>query len=236
MCEPSHSIIQYTPEGQDDDDNTGGTVFSPQAGSHTKARLLEGLGKWSKKIKGWMHLSMMGSGHSETLGARTQNQMYRYDNIFWLYEAHWWNRSVKKDGIIGNYYSRPEATSYQLDAATSYANNVSIGGLHQLRNFLEQSLLKTDRAYGYVNQFRNGFLNEKGRHKFDLNCEKVLKVKPYYLMNSLSTAGDKRKQNLSIDSIIKFIIGFTRKRDLIVPEWADDTSLWTPTLGKLKSS
>ena len=233
MCEPSHSIIQYTPDGQDDDDNTGGMVLSPQSGSYTKARLVEGLGKWAKKVKGWMHLSMMGSGHSETIEARTQNQMYRYDNIFWLYEAHWWNRNVVRDGILNSaFHRRVAASDYQLDAATNYAKTVSIGSLSQLRNFLEQSLIKTDRTYPYLDQFRKGFLNDKGRQQFDSNCQKVFKSSYSNLIASLRN----KKSSHSIDSVIKFVVGFTRKRNLIVPEWADDTSLWTPALGKLKSS
>jgi hypothetical protein len=31
-----------------------------------------------------------------------------------------------------------------------------------------------------------------------------------------------------IDQVVKFILGLTRKRHLLVPEWADDTTLWNP--------
>jgi hypothetical protein len=259
MCEPSHSILQYNPpEKQDDDFDGGVTSMSAQAGQYSRDGLLAGLGQWAKKIRGWMHLSMLGKGHSETIGARSNGLMYRYDDVFRLYEAHWWNRRVIRDGAIrrGSYVDAV-ITDEQLKAATDYAMTSSIGDLSQLRRFLEQSLLKTDRASGYLAHFRNDFLNVDGRSAFDQACKDVLNVTPSRLMstnisNDRSRAlltmtapeiereikggvvGSKKSRPLSLESITKFVIGFTRKRKLLVPEWADDDSLWTSGLGKPK--
>ena len=257
MCEPSHSILQYNPPEKHDDDFDGGvTSMSAQAGGYSRDGLLAGLGQWAKKIKGWMHLSMLGKGHSEALGARSNGLMYRYDDVFRLYEAHWWNRKVIRDGAIknGGYAIDVTITEEQLRAATDYAMTSSIGDLSQLRRFLEQSLVKTDRAQGYLNRFRNDFLNYEGRTQFDQACKDVLKVTPSRLlttnvssligrvhlnpdavkMSNGTVIDPKKSRPLSLESITKFIVGFTRKRKLLVPEWADDDSLWTSAMVKPK--
>lgn len=254
MCEPSHSIIQYDPPERDDDDNDGG--MSAQAGQYVRDGLLVGLGQWAKKIKGWMHLSMLGKGHSETIGERSNGLMYRYDDVLRLFEAHWWNRNVVKDGAIrsGSYDHGVLTTQQQLDAATNYANLVSIGDLGQLRRFLEQSLAKTDRSQAYLQMFRDGFLNVDGRIEFDRGVKDVLKVEPSVLMrtnlaspsqvailNGMKPVIGKREDSkksrpLSLESITKFVLGFTRKRKLIVPEWADDANLWASAIVKPKLS
>jgi hypothetical protein len=244
MCEPSHSIIQYNPPEHDDDGDGPGSSMSAQAGQYSRDGLLAGLGQWAKKIRGWMHLSMLGKGHSETLGARSNGLMYRYNDVFRLYEAHWWNRKVIRDGALqrGGYASNVIITQQQLDAATNYANLVSIGDLGQLRRFLEQSLAKTDRSQAYLNQFRAGFLNVDGRIQFDKDCKEILKVSPSVILDQavgvvnspVGKADPSKGRPLSLESVTKFILGFTRKRKLIVPEWADDASLWTSGLGKPK--
>jgi len=251
MCEPSHSILQYNPPEKNDDDFDGGvTSMSAQAGQYSRDGLLAGLGQWAKKIKGWMHLSMLGKGHSETIGARSNGLMYRYDNVFRLYEAHWWDRSVVRDGALrrGVYDHSAVLTEEQLKAATDYAMSVSIGDLGQLRRFLEQSLARTDKAAGYLARFRDGFLNVDGRSQFDKACHEVLKVEPAVLMRTNlssqksidlavqmgSSIDSKKSRPLSLESITKFVVGFTRKRKLLVPEWADDDSLWTSAMVKPK--
>lgn len=229
MCEPSHSIIQYDPPGNDDDAQGG---QSAQSGEYVRNGLLAGLGQWSKRIKRWFHLSMLGKGHSETIGARSKGLMHRYDSTLRLYEAHWWNRQVTKDGAIsnGNYIS-VNVSHEQLQEATEYAKLVSIGDLGQLRRFLEQSLEKTDRQYVYLDRFRNNFLNKEGREEFDKKCQQVFNVKPNRLVDISNGV-----QRIPLQSVIKYVLGFTRKRKLIVPEWADDTRLWTPKSGKLELS
>jgi len=212
MCEPSHSIIQYNDPNspEDDDDFTG----SAQAGSFTIGNLTSGLTKWAKKIKKWMHLSQMGNGHSETIGNRSLISMYKYHEVFGLYEAHWWNRSVICDGGAAQ-------RGIKLDCATEYANLVSIGDMTQLRRFLKTSMQNSNRPQNYVDQFRNGFLNTKGKTSFDNRFAKVFKKKPtFYNVRNVV------KNNL--EGVTKFIAGYTRKRTLIVPEWADDTGIWKP--------
>lgn len=186
-------------------------ILSPQAGTHIIGQLLGELGKFSKKVRGWMHLSKMGSGHSETLSARSNQAMYRYHTTMSLYEAHWWDRKVTRDG--GPNFGEP-----QFAAAKEYANMVSIGNLSQLRNFLEQSLSATDRREPYVGRFYENFLNSTGRAEFAAKFKELFKVSRFSSFSSLT--------NIKTESLTKFMVGFTRKRKLIVPEWADDDKLW----------
>lgn len=214
MCEPSHSIIQTDdPHNPPDDDN----YSSPQA-TFAQNRLLQGLGTWAKKIKNWLHLSQLGKGHSETLKSRVASvSSWAYDDVFTRYEAHWWDRKVVFDGGKLVYKQREE----RLAAATKYAEAVSIGGLSQLRNFLEVSMQNTDRIEAYSSMFREKFLNFDGRVELENRSKKVFKV-PLYKMFYL------KKNEKQVESWIKFLMGFTRQRKLLVPEWADDDKLWLP--------
>lgn len=225
MCEPSHSIIQYNdPNDPPDDDNN----MSSQAGAFKIGQLTKGLGKWTKKIRQWMHLSMMGRGHSETIGERSGMAHSYYSDVFTLYEAHWWDRTVKFDNWGPVKY--PDHTKELiLDCANQYAHQVSIGNLTQLRRFLETSMRNSDRASLYAGQLRDQMLTAKGRKQFDNRLGKIFKTRSSYgVLNTVAS------QNL--DGLVKFVLGFTRKRELLVPEWADDNRIWKPGDGKLSVS
>lgn len=210
MCEPTHSIVQWN-DPNDPDDDVGG--LSAQAGQYPKRMLTGKLVKWARKIGKWMHMSRLGRGHSEAIGERSGVAGYHFDEVFKLYEAEWWHRQVKPDLHF------PSAEL--LDCATQYAHTSSIGSLTQLRNFLEVSLRNTERRSGYLQRLRNDMLTEKGRHEFDTKCSKYFRIKKDRLMiHKLSSA--------NIDKLVNFTLGFTRKRELLVPEWADDDALWTP--------
>lgn len=217
MCEPSHSIIQYSdPDG--DNDNNG----SAQGGYRAR-QLTQGLGKWTKKIKDWFHLSMMGQGHSETIGARASNvAMYDYHEIFALYEAHWWNRKVVPDGFAA------VRSGPRFDCAWQYANQVSIGDMTQLRRFLETSMRNSVRPQQYADLFWTSMLNRDGRQQFESRFSKVFKRN--LRGNGMANVVRDKKSEFT-----KFMLGFTRKRDLLVPEWADDNRIWSPS-GKVVTS
>lgn len=199
MCEPTHSIVQYP------DQDSGGNPTD----SIIKAIPIEtkdgGVWQWlRKKIGSWFHFSKLGNGHSEAIGKLTPfaRRLLPDDT---KYEALWWNRTVKLDG---RFYGEEFDKDAALQATQTYAEGVSIGSLTSLRRFLEVSMLKSERAYRYVEAFVQ-MLNKKGADAFN----KLLKR---YCFNVV----DHR--------VIKFVLGFTRKRELLVPEWADDTKLWLP--------
>ena len=202
MCEPSHSINQF-------DDQDG-----PRAGmlkSH-----LQQPESWLKKIWKWLHFSRMGAGHSEAIKATGYVEGHTIPDIT-RYEVHWWNRKVKRDGLyVGS--EKAEADD-ALEAASEYANRVSIGSLQSLRRFLEVSIDKTPNPKQYVKAFRD-MLTADGLLQFEKRLQKFGGV--LYLANR-DWAEEKLRKIIAATCC-----GFTRKRGLLIPEWADDTKLWTP--------
>lgn len=228
MCEPTHSIVQVDdPNNPPDDSDTG----SPQA-TFSSSLLMSKLGSWAKKVKNWLHISKLGRGHSETVEARKVSvASYHYDMVFTLFEAEWWHRKVKLDHG-GRMYFTPPQREARLAAATQYAENMSIGDLGRLRTFLEVSMQNSDRPYLYAEQFRRAFLTFEGRVKFEKEATTIFKKSLDNIFCDITVPKGKKapteKGRVALDSFIKFMLGFTRKRKLIVPEWADDEKLWVP--------
>jgi hypothetical protein len=213
MCEPYHSIIQY-PDQPDDDDRLGGG----EDGGGLRIKMLLGkMTAWGKKIGKFFNYSALGNGHSEALNKLSSyGAMMAYSMRLTNYEVGWWNRSVKFDG---SFYGPPEDKELGLLSATEYAQKTSIGNLHLLRQFLEVSMQKSIRPIVYVDQFRN-LLTEKGRREYDLSIRR-LGISLYSFMEPPKD---------QLDKLIKTTLGYTRKRGLLVPEWADDDSLgWRGT-------
>lgn len=205
MCEPHHSTVQFP----SDDSTTG----SPNDGRlHTG---LGTLGKWLKKVGSFFHLSSMGSGHSESvLWAKTKADFL--PNEVARYETEWWNRGVRLDGRFkGTSCFQQEA----LEAAERYSWAVSIGGMTQFRRFFEASLLNSERPQAYIDRFIEDMIRKEKRD------ETVYQLK----------AKLNRKQNNRLyvqhgDSLlttaIKVMLGITRQRSFLVPEWSDDDRVW----------
>jgi hypothetical protein len=223
MCEPCHSIVQYP--DHDDDDRSSGTP--------TEQRISK-LGHWLRKFGQWLHLSKMGNGHGEAV-AKTSLQTELFLPMPTLYEVNWWERKMHIDGpfrgalkrtghnsletysdaFIGEHFAlkqklREESTA----AAQQYANAVSIGNMTTFRRFLTTSIQKSDQPTKYVLHFQL-MLNRAGRDslakrikEFTMRCGRVSKT--------------------NVDRVTKLLLGFTRKRELLIPEWADDKSLWVP--------
>ncbi len=209
MCEPNHSIVQFP--NQDDQ------------GNPTESRLdsipsEQGWGAWlKKKIGSYFHFSKMGLGHSETLGTISPvgRRLLIQDT---KYEAQWWDRKFHLDGTFhGPEYDKKEA----FDCAHEYAKRVSIGNLTTLRQFLENSIMKTFQLSRYLELFAGSFLNREGSNEFLVK----MKTKLYWqdLWNIPFNLDKEERRKL-----LKMMLGFTRRRNLLVPEWADDTKLWTP--------
>lgn len=212
MCEPTHSINQF-PDHDNDGNPTASRIdaMPPPLGTADDI--------WAatrRKIGSWFHFSVMGFGHSEAM-ATLSAAAWNYLPPVTRYEAMWWNRTVKLDGT---YYGPEFDRAYALDGAKQYAHTLSIGNLTKLRQFLTTSMKRSDRPYYYIEAFKQ-MLTARGRDEFQAKLKRIFKLKN---LSSLFSLGDDIRNNL--DGTIKTVLGFTRKRLLLVPEWADDSTLW----------
>lgn len=204
MCEPAFSISQF-----EDPDQFGN---APSSHLGMKLGVIAQLGK---RIRSWFHLSKMGYGHHEStakiLGGRISLPSHT------KYETMWWSRDTKVDGYHHGKLSPEDA----LDACDWYAHQTCIGGLPQLRTFLERTLMGTDRLGSYIPPLQLLFGTRKGKraidrfyhqHRKDLAKLIIVEPTPRQLTN--------------------FVVGMTRHREMMCPEWADDNKLWLPSTEK----
>lgn len=217
ICEPTNSIVQYPPE------DDGGTPTEVRLSGFQK--VLE----WGKKVAGWLHFCKMGGGHSDVTVVRESSGFASLIPQETKYEALWWDRQVRLDG---NYYGHDFDKGDALKAATTYAQGVSIGSLTALRRFLETSLRKTERPASYVQAFGEQFLLKGGRDEFFTRLRAILKVRSF---NYYEMFRDRPKPD-QLEHVIRCMLGFTRKRKLLVPAWSEDDQLWKPTPGILPAS
>jgi hypothetical protein len=214
MCEPHHSIVQF-PDKDDNDNPTGPAVEAiPQQA--------EGWFAWGRRKLGeWFHFSKMGFGHSEALGqlCPLARRILPPDT---KYEASWWDRTVRRDGP---YYGRDYDAQPALDCAIQYARAVSIGNLALLRQFLDRSLRRSNRPWVYIDPFTR-LLNLEGCNAFTRKLKRLLGITSLSaLTHMLGSVADNKDR---LDTVIKVMLGFTRRRNWLVPEWADDRALWLP--------
>lgn len=169
MCEPAHSILQYTSNFRDDDDN-------PRSGSsYDPATVLESAvaksKTWGKKILKWFHFSKVGHGHSEALAFTRQSNIILPQHT--SYEGFWWNRTFRIDGPFnGDIYDREQA----IECAEHYDQQTIFKNMKTFRHFLEESLNSTDRPQVYFEKFLES-LNSKGRDELIDKFSKVFNLK-----------------------------------------------------------
>ncbi len=200
MCEPSHSVVQF-PDHNDDGDFQGTKVES----------LLGKVTRWTQKILSFTHLSRYACGHSENF-TNTVN-FYHLNRVqYWQYEGHWWNRNF----IIDMGKPHEEA----VDTAKYYSDLLVTGSLGNFRRFFEESTKKTEYKNNYFHAFFDKMLNQKGRQHATGH------LKRFFGINGFSFGAVIREGKT--EQLTKFFMGYTRKRNLLVPEWADDPKLWTP--------
>lgn len=205
MCEPTHSIVQFPTQDEQ------GNPTESRLEASIQAIKFSGIKK--DKIGNWVHFSKLGYGHTESMATMNPESRGMLPPET-RYETEWWVRTTKRDGFFnGPLFDKEEA----LKCAAAYANRVSIGNLTLLRRFLEVTIRKTlHNPSFYVHAF-HGMLNSKGKDEFDKKIDKVI---PTW----------KKTIKTDVDLVIKLILGFTRKRELLVPEWADDKELWRPNI------
>lgn len=215
MCEPHFSFVQIL-QGQQR--NINNMLFGQEIrNSHLPAL----------EIDTFLHYCSLGSGHTGA-NKKVNLQGGWRDFIKNDYECQWWDRVVRIDG----YFKYPREQGFDLEiknkeesleAARIYANRVAIGNLSKLRHFLEVSLRKSSVPSKYASNFIN-ILNKKGQDNYLKRLSQILG----------STRGMFSSVNLphwmavnkNLDSTIKCMLGMTRRRQFLVPEWADDNKLW----------
>jgi len=155
-----------------------------------------------------------------------------------FYEVNWWERRMHIDGPFRGMLAHTGrnamerystlGTNYEVEnriretlkeesrqAAQEYANAVSIGNMTTLRRFLEASLRKTTNPLKYVLHFELMFTKDD---------RDALRKR----MRTLLGSRYNRITKTNLEQVIKSVMGFTRKRELLIPEWADDKRLWVP--------
>ena len=83
-------------------------------------------------------------------------------------------------------------------------------------------MLNSERPWIYINKFMENFLNGKGCNAFWNKFKRVIG-------DGIEIVSDQNQKLLQ--PAINLMMGFTRKRELLVPEWADDANIWQPAQG-----
>ena len=191
MCEPAHSIVQY-PDQPDED--------QPFSGQATQEQIIQAVSpsfliKWAKKIGSWFHVSRLGGGHSETIRVKACHYHRLPTPI--KYEGLWWERLFTQDG-------HAVLIPGQENAAHNYFNLVAAGNIQTLRRFLETSMRVSDIPEIYADRVFE-MLTPQGRDIF-----RKIRAKVRY------NYGSTFKERL-----IDATVGITRRRNLLIPRWAD---------------
>lgn len=243
MCEPNHSILQYEdPDDKRDDDSDGNEGFGGPTAQTARETFLGRLGKWLRKFGRYQHLSVMGKGHTEA-----QNDVSPFAQSYILgdhakFETAWWNRIVTVD-TSSEYmkrmaYARSESgriTTEPYTAATQYAEAVCIGNIGLLRRFLEASMESSDRPLSYFAKFTE-MLDRAGRVQLEAKTNMFFGRNAYRSMFDIGTnqgfgigstgKAVMKRLGITTEQVTKLMLGFTRKRSLLVPVWADHELSW----------
>lgn len=209
MCEPTHSIVQY-PMDYDDSNLPFGHHIDQE--SRLKAAIK---GAWGKTLGRWFHFSKVGSGHSGAVRLTGQQTLMLPRET--KYEGIWWERNFILDGV------KTMRGSDAFACAKEYHDRSCMGSLSLFRRFLEQSMLSSTRSFIYVDLLLAQVLNRKGR---DLVLGKLKKVLGARCTNPVKVGFGRRVSERRKKQSIDCVMGFTRKRNLYLPHFADDDSLW----------
>jgi len=130
-----------------------------------------------------------------------------------------------------------EEKKLAFEAAKEYAQAVSIGNLTALRRFLETSLRRSGIPSMYLERFAEGMLTKAGRDEYLQAMRRVFgKMFSLFQIESPQNAAYSRygigsgsklvDAGQRLDAAIAITMGYTRKRKLLIPAWADDKNLW----------
>lgn len=177
--------------------------------------VLTKLGNWTRKIGRWFHISKMGAGHSAATGHGRQQLLYLPDPV--NYEGFWWDKGrFELDG----YYFKNAPDNEQKEAAKEYHKRSCIGSMQIFRRFLEESMKQSSRPLLYVHQFMDHLLVRGARDQVRAKINRVMPGPSRRFLLTLDNPAVKEK-------VIKVVMGYTRKRGLLVPEWSMDDEFWS---------
>lgn len=236
MCEPEHSFIQL-----DDDDFNDGQSGKPR---HWIGRFSGVVKGWTRQIGRFLHLSKFGSGHHVLLPNKGVNKGTLYhalsahtqcDPAHIKWETDWARRELKFDNALisdpDQLYSMYKYIScygvhkaqqqiadfeYRRQVAEQYSKESSTGNLSKLRRFLETSLNRTDNPLQYISRFCQ-MLTPKGADIYMKKIDAIISKKKF---------NKRMVMRHHLSSVISATLGFTRRRGLLIPCWADDADLW----------
>ena len=197
MCEPAHSIVQYPP----DSDHFGGMATES---------ILSKLGNWAKRIGRWFHISKMGRGHTAATMHGRQQLLYLPTPV--NFEGFWWDKGRFELDSWGDKFIK--SGDEQFEAAREYHMRSCMGSMQIFRRFFEASLQNTDMPMLYVSRFQECVMTSEGGDKLQ---DKINRIFP-----RVTNFQGKTKERF-----IKLVMGFTRKRGLLVPEWSEDDVFWS---------
>ncbi|MGW8178647.1 MAG: hypothetical protein ACWGQW_07765, partial [bacterium] len=136
------------------------------------------------------------------------------------YEGEWWRREFILDGWGGR------ADEGALEMAKAYHDASVMGNMSLFRRFLETSMVKSNHprgAYAYVEAMLESVWTSEGVNKL---LEKFRRVFGPHASPALVMS--RRSNEREVGRAIKIVMGFTRKRELFLPHFADDDKLWVP--------
>lgn len=214
MCEPAHSIVQYPNDDNDDNDQLPGLPIEQKLNRSLGSKVVS----WGKKILNWFHFSKLGSGHSESISLSGKASLILPEHT--RYEGLWWDR---KFIIDGGYYGYPTDKEVAIQCAEQYHKNVVMSSMSKFRRFFETSIQKSDWGSMYVDMLLSYVLTPQGR---DNVLGKLRRI--FGKGSTLHGLYGHRASSQTKDRATKVVMGFTRKRNLFLPHWADDDTLWQP--------
>lgn len=226
MCEPTHSIIQFSLRDFLGNDESNRIAFAMR--KTFGVAVANGINDGN-----FLTYSMLGYGHSEGISIASMPEILPLNA---KYEGLWWNRKVIVDTPAADW--TPEMKVEAMESAKNYADKYSLGSLVALRKFLRESLQYTTRPGDYIDAARK-MLSEKGLAIMDEiikdikksnNLKEMLKhVKSVDRSHASTKKSGTYPNNISLERqpVIAMLDELTKHREYMCPEWADDAALWT---------
>lgn len=217
MCEPAYSIIQYPDDDVKKDDDS-------RFGDHmtVRSRLSSALGNkiadLGRKIKSWFHYSKVACGHSQAIMLSGRSTLYLPQPTY--YEGLWWDREFVRDGT---YYGFDVDSDLAFECAKEYNDTTVMASMSAFRRFLEESIIKSSYSIRYVERLVEDTLNQNGRNAVIAKLRRIFGGSSGAVLSDCFGYRVSPEKKLQATSVV---MGFTRKRKLFLPHWADNDRLW----------
>lgn len=236
MCTPYNSVIQVDLRSQrqlqssrdrddrHDDDDEGPTGLLQT----TKRRQLEiALGpkimEIGQLLGGLMHYHQPGLGHSECLEMCADKAAIMPAHVF--YESAWWDRTIRMDTGGSQTIETPEEVANRTALAQQYDRKVCTGDLGTFRQWWQLSLARCNSQD--LKLYCGNFLQMLTREVRD-NVVAHVKRRWDQALDGYSEIKEFFRQDISA-----YLAEQTKKRENLVPAWADDARLWVAKSAKM---